>query len=428
MIHRRDAEAFVRAAERYWPGRTEEVADLLDRANTTPIEAGPLPPRFRMVEIPEWAAPAAVDGGLLVPDHLAADGVWSSIDWVSVGLWYLDCAAERKHESVAGPIHSYSMRLRGWDERHWERAWANRIAIVVRAMLAREAGRDPDEWFGPLPGADFDLTHDLDALTKHMSLRLKQSAFSTLNAVRGILRGRPDRFARHGGRSLRFLLAGGEYDLLDEVLESESAAGVRSVFHVFPGRPRRRLFDPRYEPGDPGVASRLRLVADHGCEIGLHPGFDDFEDAGSLVRGAEMLAEVFGRRPVRIRQHWLRFTFATTWAAQDAAGFELDSTLGFNDRPAFRAGAALRFSPLLGDRRSRCLQEIPLVLMDSHLHDYLDLDESRIRVEADRWIDEIATVGGTASINWHQRGLHPDYGWGDSWRSVLKRVRDSLDA
>ena len=423
MIFPRDAEAFARAAERYWPGRAEEVADLLDRGDRTPIEVGPLPPRFRWVDMPAWTAPGTVDGRILVPDHLAADGVWTSIDWVSVGLWYLDCLAERVHESNAGPIHSYSIRLRGWDERQWQRAWVNRIAIAIRAMLARDAQREPDAWFGPLPRPEFDLSHDLDALTKHLSLRLKQTAFSGFNGVRGLLRGRPDRFVKGGGRALRFFLGGGDYDLLDEVLDSESAAGVTSVFHVFPGRPRKRLFDPKYEPGSPGVAARLRMIAARGCEIGLHPGFDDFEDQDSLARGAEKLAGILGRKPVRIRQHWLRFTFAGTWRAQEAAGFQVDSTLGFNDRPALRAGAALRYAPLVGDRRSESLEEIPLVLMDSHLHDYLDLDGGEIFAEADRWIDEIISVGGIASVNWHQRVLHPDYGWGASWRHVLERVR-----
>lgn len=425
-MFRRDAEAFALAAERYWPGRVEEVANLLDRRDATPIEVGPLPPRFRWVEMPAWTAPTTVDGRLLVPDHLAADGVWSSIDWVSVGLWYLDCLAEREYESVAGPIHSYSIRLRGWDERHWQRAWVNRIAIAIRAMLARDAQREPDDWFGPLPRPEFDLSHDLDALTKHLSLRLKQTAFATFNGVRGLLRGRPDRFLNGGGRALRFLLGGGDYDLLEEVLESESAVGVTSVFHVFPGPPRKKLFDPRYEPGDPRVAARLRMIAESGCDIGLHPGFNDFDTEEPLARGAETLAGILGRTPKRIRQHWLRFTFAETWRAQDAARFRVDSTLGFNDRPAFRAGAALRFAPLLGDRRSEGLEEIPLVLMDSHLHDYLDLEESGVLAEADRWVDEIITVGGVASVNWHQRVLHPDYGWGVSWRHVLERVRAQI--
>ena len=84
----------------------------------------------------------------------------------------------------------------------------------------------------------------------------------------------------------------------------------------------------------------------------------------------------------------------------------------------------MRYAPLVGDRRSESLEEIPLVLMDSHLHDYLDLDGGEIFAEADRWIDEIISVGGIASVNWHQRVLHPDYGWGASWRHVLERVRE----
>lgn len=396
---------------------------MLDPNNVVVIETGPLPPRFQSIAMPSWTAPAAVDGALLVPSHLAGTGDWSSIDWVSVALWYLDCLAERGHEAASGPIHSYSLRLRRWDERHWDHAWVNRIAIAVRAMLARDAGRDVDEWFGALPRARIDLSHDLDALTKHTSLRCKQAAFWMLNSVRDLVHGRPRRMASGLSRAARFMVGEGDYDLLDEVLDGESAAGVTSTFHVFPGGPRRRLFDPRYEPRDLRVAGRLQMLIDRGCEVGLHPGFNDFASTNALARGRDVLTEVLGSRPSRIRQHWLRFSFEKTWAAQEAAGFRVDSTLGFNDRPGFRAAAALQYAPLIDARRSESLQEIPLVLMDSHLHDYLDLDADGVIAEADRWIDEIIAVGGEASVNWHQRVLHSDYGWGASWRHVLERVQ-----
>ena len=420
---RRDALAFAQSAERYWPGKVDEVARALAKDDHSIIEAGPLPPRFQSVKMPSWTAPAPVEGSLLVPEHLAGSGDWTAVDWVSVALWYLDCLAERAHEEMSGPIHSYSMRLRGWDRRQWDHAWVNRIAIALRAILARDAERDAEEWFGPLPRAHIDLSHDLDALKKHASLRFKQATFCTLNGFRGIVHGRPGRLVTGCGRAVRFLAGGGDYDLLDQVVQSESTAGVTSVFHIFPGSPRRRLFDPRYEPSDPRVADRLRMLLDCGCEVGLHPGFNDYASTNALLRGAHVLADVLGSRPYRIRQHWLRFSFQKTWAAQDAAGFRVDSTLGFNDRPGFRAAAALRFPPLIDARRSESLQEIPLVLMDSHLHDYLDLDVDGVIAEADRWIDEIIAVGGEASVNWHQRVLHSDYGWGESWRHVLERVQ-----
>ena len=418
----RSSRAFAEAARRYWPDHVDEVAAMLSEGDGGVIEPGSLPPRLVEVEMPTWMTRGPVNGVLLAPSHLVEDCDWRSVDWIAVALWFLDCVAERAHEAKSGPIHSYSLRLRGWDDRHWSRAWVNRIAMSIRTRLARDASRDESAWFGQFPAPRFDCSHDLDALRKHASLRVKQATFRAFNGVRSGLRGRFGPMLSSVTGAVRFIAFPGDYDCLDAILRSESDLGVPSVFHVFPGGPRRRLFDPKYDVRTKSVADRLRMLRDHECEIGLHPGFDAFDDHRALERGAESLNSILGIRPTRIRQHWLRFTFSDTWIAQQRAGFLIDSTLGFNDRPGFRAAAAMRFKPLLGDCRATSLIALPLILMDSHLHDYLGLESSECGAEADRWIDEVIEVGGEGSINWHQRVIHPDYGWAGSWSHVLSRI------
>lgn len=418
----RDALGFAQAASRYWPRRVSWVAGRLDPDHAAPIAPGPLPPRMIEIAVPEWAEAPGGDGRLLAPSHLVPDPRWPSVDWVSVGLWYLDCLAEREHERRHGSVHSYAARLSGWDDRIWARAWVNRIAILLRNRLAREEGRTADELFGPLPPPEFDLSHDVDALRRHGSLRLKQAAFWTCNSLRETARGRVDRAFGQAARAVRFLVGDARYDMLDEMMDSEERLGRRSVFHVFPGPPRCRLLDPRYDPSAVEVADRLRHVVDRGWEIGLHPGFRDHASADSLRRGLEILESIVGTRPRRVRQHWLRFSFDATWSAQQQAGLELDGTLGFNDRPGFRAGAALRFHPWIDGRRSTRLESMPLVLMDSHVHDYGLFDEDSRPREVDRWMLEVEAVRGEAGLDWHQRVLHPDYGWGSSWNRVLTRL------
>ena len=95
-------------------------------------------------------------------------------------------------------------------------------------------------------------------------------------------------------------------------------------------------------------------------------------------------------------------------------------TLGFNETPGFRAGAALAFHPL--DPKTRTpmrLSAVPLLFMDSQFYDYAPLTGEERREAMAHWLGEVAAVGGTASVVWHQQAFSRDYGWEDGYRTLL---------
>jgi len=124
------------------------------------------------------------------------------------------------------------------------------------------------------------------------------------------------------------------------------------------------------------------------------------------------------------RQHWLRFSFGRTWKIQREAGFQLDTTLGFNDRPAFRNGAALMMNPWneVSDSPVTGFSILPMVLMDSHLYDYQPYSEDQRKEAIRYWIEEIKSVGGEATVIWHQRVMSRDYGWAEGYRCLLEEM------
>jgi len=63
-----------------------------------------------------------------------------------------------------------------------------------------------------------------------------------------------------------------------------------------------------------------------------------------------------------------------------------------------------------------------MVLMDSHLFDYQDLDASDQSAVIDKLISEIQLVGGQASIIWHPHTLGSDYGWESAFDMLLDRL------
>jgi hypothetical protein len=181
--------------------------------------------------------------------------------------------------------------------------------------------------------------------------------------------------------------------------------------------------DPGYNCAEPRLANLLRNLAQEGFEIGIHPSYNSFMSAESIAAETDRLADVLGRPVTACRQHWLRFSWANTWAAQAAADLRCDSTLGFNDRPGFRNGAALAFQPV--DPASGELLPIavqPLVLMDSHIYDY-DLDAARHPEQfIEPWIAEVKAVGGLATVLWHPHTLDPAYGWAQGFEALLDIV------
>ncbi len=382
------------------------------------------------IQIPDWAREASIDGILLVPEWASPDCDWRTTDWLGAAWWFLVGSAERDFEREHGPIHSYASRLRGLDPRMWEYAWVNRIGWFLRLRMLREDASLLRET--PFPRARILLTHDVDAIQKTLPTRLKQTAFGVFNAIRELLRGRPAGAINTMFKSLRFALTPANYDCFDKITTAEEAIEAKSVFLFYSPEAAgpvsvvlRWLMDPRYALDDAVLADQLPSLVQRGHVIGLHPGFGSWRDADALSAGRSALAAASGQEVRIVRQHWLRFSWEHTWLAQARAGFEVDLTLGFNDRPGFRIGAALPVDVLEQTEHHGSLTAIPTVLMDSHFFDYdaFKNDEDRFTA-AQRWLDEVISVGGCAALIWHQRVFSEDYGWGDLYNRILKHYRD----
>ena len=423
----------TRAMGRYWPFGARPVERLPILCMPLPTKE-PLPPTLSYITLPGWAADLAPQEGLLVPRHVIADGLgepWSRTDWWQAAYWYLNCSAEREHEKNDGPIHSYSIRLNGWDSAVWEYAWVNRIALFLRRWAAHLWEVDESILLGELPNAEIAITHDVDAVEKTASIRLKQTAFCSFNGVRRVLRGEVYSGGQKLVQGMRFFLGNDDYRLIEQIARQEDEHGLRSCFNLYGGggglrRPLKSLlFDPGYDVGAAALSGSLRRLADKGWEMGVHQSFDAWADADKMHNEKLNVEAALGRSVTICRQHWLRFGWEVTWRAQADAGFLLDTTLGFNDRPGFRAGAALQFSPswALGVSDFAVL---PMVFMDSHFYDYLDLDRQEREREMHRWLDEIRFVRGQASVIWHPHVLADDYGWSEGFNLLLEALAERV--
>lgn len=406
----------------------------LIEALALPHSNEPLSNQIKQIVLPEWAAECGVGSpaSISVPAHCLVAGEcpeWKRVDWIRACFDMLTCQAEWLHEKEHGPVHSYSYKLPKALHRQFDHAWVNRIALFLRAWVARQHGQEEIELFGARPKGRVHLTHDVDYVSKTLALRIKQSVFILFNALRS-LKGRDmAAFAAYTKRLIRFAFSLANYWQFPVITRLEQEAGVTSQWNFYGGkggwlRPFSQiLLDPSYQYSS-RLQQQLQTLIAAGNTVGLHQAFHSWDDADQMALERDRVEQAAGNSVKSCRQHWLRFSLTETWQAQEEAGFTLDTTLGFNDRIAFRNAAALKMPAWLHEKQrpSSSLNILPMVLMDSHLFDYGRMDEQTRRAEINKVLDEIEHTGGEVTVIWHQRVFHPDYNWGDDYAYLLNQM------
>ena len=253
------------------------------------------------------------------------------------------------------------------------------------------------------------LTVDVDVVKTHRPGRL----------VRGLAAGR----VREGLRA--FAPGDARRQALRDLKAAAEAHDARATWFFKAGAATPE--DAAYRLEAPRLRRFLGRLAADGHEVGLHPSYAAYDHAGHLAAECARLARVIGAAPRVVRTHYLRWAEPTTPRLLAHAGFHLDGSLGFSDRPGFRRAAATPFR--LFDRyanRPLDLWALPLAVMDTTLfaHQHLAADEA----EAAAWAVCAAArrVGGCAVLLWHN--FSTDAREAAGRLGVLQRVLDRARA
>ncbi len=192
----------------------------------------------------------------------------------------------------------------------------------------------------------------------------------------------------------------------------------------FKGRPGQRVPGPH--PGRRACAYELADVRDWisklertGCEIGVH-GIDSWH---SVVLGQEELGrirEVSSSDERGIRMHWL-LQERTTHRRLEDAGYEYDSTAGYNETVGYRNGTSQVFMPF----ECRTLLELPMHIQDGALFlpQRLNLSETAAWELCEAFIRHANSSGGALTILWHDRSHAAERFWGDFYVRLVQRLK-----
>ena len=161
--------------QRYWQHNVNIVIELPVATRSFPEVKGPL--RLAFITLPKWAKGCGISGQLAVPMESCPESevpTWKNVDWWLAAFLLLESWHERTWELNYGPVHSYSARLTGWDDRVWRHAWVNRIALFFRAWVGHLSHQSQDKILGVLPRPEIIVTHDVDAIAKTLPIHLKK--------------------------------------------------------------------------------------------------------------------------------------------------------------------------------------------------------------------------------------------------------------
>lgn len=184
-----------------------------------------------------------------------------------------------------------------------------------------------------------------------------------------------------------------------------------------PGRKAPAARATRYEVTD--IRRQVNRLKAQGFEIGLH-GLDAWLDAGKGACERLRVVEVTGLEPKGVRIHWLYFDESSP-VKLEQAGFDYDTSLGFNETIGYRNGTAQAFRPT----GTTWLLELPLLIQDTALFypRRMGLNETQAWGRCRQLLDSVGSIGGAVTLSWHTRSLSPERQWDHFYQELLTDVR-----
>lgn len=152
------------------------------------------------------------------------------------------------------------------------------------------------------------------------------------------------------------------------MMDVNEAAGNSVAFYFITHNTSK--LDTAEDFDSPRMRALFREIANRGHEIGLHPGYETYNNPANFTKTANELKRVLQEENITQdaiggRQHFLRWDTAKTPHLWEENGLAYDSTLSFADKTGFRCGVCYEFTMYdLLNRKPFKLKQRPLIVME----------------------------------------------------------------
>lgn len=230
----------------------------------------------------------------------------------------------------------------------------------------------------------------------------------------------------------RIQTPGSRHWLFDDITAAEQTRGFTSTF-FFAATSKFDEFgcyhDVAYDVRQPEFRQLLRGLVRREVGLGLHIGYRAVDDA-FRIKAERLRLEEAAQTSIRGSRHHYWHLSTPIWGSLEAhsrAGLEYDSSIGFNEAPGYRLGAALPFRPW-----DPVLQQIiptlqvPTVAMDSMFFRRKPTSVEAAVADMATLLDGLKRFRGTAAIDWHEYTSVPARQERSSWGRAYLELLDLL--
>ena len=375
-----------------WDGLDKSIGKL-DLSNYRGISTN-----FVKVKLPEFAGKYNFDENLLFPEKFVEPHDYKDIvidytkcNFIEAAKYLVTMGYEKT--SVLNKFVSVSSD--DVPNELYEVALVNRYLLFIRDYLAFISNKK--DLIGKIEKPNMVLTHDVDAIKVSLTLKLRQF---------------------YHNRKWPELEIGQDINCIKEIVDIERELNTSSIF-FFNASSRYfslPILDPSYQLSN--ISETINYLKENNNEIGLHPGILSSFLKVALNSEVKSLKKYVQSEKLVVRNHWLSNFKERTWRIQKLVGVNVDYSIGFNDKPSMRNSSLISYTPLEN------LELVPMILMDGQIYNYLQESPNDIVKNFKPFIQELKNVGGTASINFHQRFFHDYYGYKNVYQSLLEYMHE----